>query len=735
MPSQTPAPLSTSALLHAAREGFASAAVAPAVREAALANLERWLTEPTFRSYQPQIVALAEAGQWATLLDSFYQVIPFGTGGRRGTVGIGPNRINPWTLGASVQGHAAFLRKRAGEGPLCVVIANDVRRFMDARGALSTAAMNPVMGLSSRDFAEIAAEVYAAAGITVYLPPAGQPMSTPELSFAIRFLQATGGLNVSASHNPPDDNGGKFYNAAGGQEIPPQDEEMAQEVEAVSHVDRMPLDRARAVGLIRELGPEVHQAYIAANLRCSRRPQARGAKVVFTALHGTGRRTVYALLQAAGFDVSLEPTQSAYDGAFPKVPFGVPNPEVPRTMDAAVAHAERVGAGLVFACDPDADRLGMMVREAQSDPSATDPARWRFFTGNEIAVLVAHAILSVPGPRTRPPIVMKTEVTSGQLSRVARYHGAAVVGHLLVGFKYIGDGIGQLEAKGAFAGVEGGLADFALGAEESHGVLVTTELRDKDAAGAALLLAELASEEATRGRTLINTLEDLWMRTGYVRNDLISTVMRGAAGRATIQELQRSLRERPLRTIGGLAVTAFYDRQDEAGVFGPLLSETDRASRDVLVWVLGEEGRVILRPSGTEPKNKVYVELAGQPVDDPSDLRAEISRVNRAARDLALDFAVQMLGLVGIHLPTWALAVSDLVAVEQKVHFANVFMPGLISRLEANAPEAELQRFIDQGLTGYGKDARGLVADGVRAYVEAHPRAAYTPQLLRTFSG
>ena len=163
-------PYSVDALLTAARAGFAAAAVAPAVREAALTNLERWLTEPSYRCYQPQILALAEAGQWATLLDSFYQVIPFGTGGRRGTVGIGPNRINPWTLGASVQGHAAFLRRRAGEGPLSVVIANDVRRFMDARGALSKDAMNPVMGLSSRDFAEIAAEVYAAAGITVYLP-------------------------------------------------------------------------------------------------------------------------------------------------------------------------------------------------------------------------------------------------------------------------------------------------------------------------------------------------------------------------------------------------------------------------------------------------------------------------------------------------------------------------------------------------------------------------------------
>jgi phosphoglucomutase len=707
-------PVPTDVLCAAARAGFARLTVAPAVQDAALENLERWLSEPAFASYRAQIQALIQAERWATLVDSFYQVLPFGTAGRRGTVGVGPNRFNPWTLGASVQGHAAFLRHTRGPGPLTVVLANDVRRFEDLRGQLIPGVASPVMGLSSRDFAEIAAEVYAAADISVYLPADNQPMSTPELSFAIRLLGADGGLNLSASHNPPDDNGGKFYNVKGGQEVPPRDEQMAREVEAVTWVDRMPLDRARAAGMVREIGPEVHEAYIQANLALGR-SSARDARVVFTALHGTGRRTVYALLQRAGFDITLEPTQAEYDGAFTNVPFRVPNPEVPRSMAAAVAQAEHIGADIVLACDPDADRLGLMVREQLPDPGSSDPAPWRFISGNEIAALIAFYALSHRKGDGRA-IVFKTEVTSDLVARVARRQGARVVGDLLVGFKYIGDAIDQLDRLGRFGEVQGTVADFVLGAEESHGVLVTAEVRDKDAAGGALLLAELASLEKQRGRTLVHTLEDLWRSVGYVRNELVSTVMRGAEGRAAIQDIQSALRARPFHTIGNRKVTAFFDRQDPAGPFGPILSETDRGSRDVLVWQLGTNARVILRPSGTEPKNKIYVEVASPPLAEGASLSAEQRRMDREVRDLAEDFTLQMLALVGVTLPPWALRVSDLVAVEHKVHFADVVIPGVAEGLQAGLPDAELGRWIDNAIAPYGKDARGLVGEAARAW-------------------
>ena len=695
-----------SSLLNAARAGFAGARVPAATQAAALEHLARWLTEPAFASYRYQIVALIRLQRWDLLIDSFYQVLPFGTGGRRGPVGIGPNRFTAWTLANSVQGHASWLRRTRGEGALCVVVACDVREFRDLGGQLVPGEPNPVLGMSSRDFAAIAAEVYAAAGILVYLPPDGTFLSTPELSFAIRTLGADGGVNLSASHNPPDDQGSKFYNASGSQEVPPRDEQMAAEVGSVGVVDRMPLDRARAAGLVVDLPSELRAAYVAANLRAGLVPSARSARVVFTGLHGLGRETVVPVLQAAGFDVQVEPTQAAYDGAFPNVPFRAPNPEVRRATAAAVLYAEAHGADLVLASDPDADRLGLVVRHPLPE---VGPGIWCFMGGTEIAALVCAHALAHGGRAT--PLVLKTEVTSMLVDRVARAGGARLVGHLLVGFKYIGDALDQIEAHGAFAGMPATLDDFALGCEESHGVLVTPALRDKDAAGGALLLAEAASLQRAAGRTLLDALEDLWRAVGYVRNELVSTVMRGAEGRARIAEIQASLRRDPPCEIGGRAVTAFHDRQDPAGPFGPIQGETDRSSRDVLVWELGPHARVILRPSGTEPKNKIYVEVAGEPGED---LATAVPRIDAQARALADAFTRLMLARVGVTLPGWALRIHDLVSVEHKGHFVQVVLPGLLERLAAEDPDAG--RLLDAQIAPYGRDARGLVVDAARAW-------------------
>jgi phosphoglucomutase/phosphomannomutase len=707
-------------LLDATRVGFAALDVAPPIQERALENLQRWITEPMYSSYLAQVQALVAAGRWALLLDCFYQVLPFGTGGRRGPVGIGPNRFNTYTLGSSVQGHATFLRARRGEGPLSVVIAYDVREFRDTRGELEPNVASPVLGMTSRAFAELAAEVYAAQDIVVWLPAEDTFVSTPELSFSIRHLRADGGLNISASHNPPDDNGGKFYNATGAQEVPPRDEEMAALVEAVTHIERMPIDRARAGGLVKVIGPDVHRAYLDANLGLSLNPQARSARVVFTPLHGTGRTTVADLLHEAGFSIDIEPTQADYDGQFPNVPFRVPNPEVPQSMERACAHADGLDADIVMACDPDADRLGLMAKHPLGAPNG----EWRFFTGNEIACLAASYLLTAKPHEN--PLVIKTEVTSRLLERVARLHHARVIGHLLVGFKYVGDVLERIETHGNYAGMEATLDDFVLGAEESHGVLVTPAIRDKDAAGAALVLAELASEEKDRGRTLVDSLREIWRQVGYVRNDLRNTVMRGAEGRNRIQRIQALLREDPPKEIAGYAVTAFHDRQDPSGPFGEIVSETDRASRDTLVWELGDEARILLRPSGTEPKNKIYVEVCGAP---GTDLSEEIPRINKKARDLGDAFLDRMLRLVDIELPAWAFAVSDLVAVEHKVHFASTLVPELVERLTND--DAAVDAWLDAQLKPYGKDARGLVAPAIEAYVrETSPASAARLQEL-----
>jgi phosphoglucomutase/phosphomannomutase len=458
---------------------------------------------------------------------------------------------------------------------------------------------------------------------------------------------------------------------------------------------------------VTELGPEVHEAYIQANLRCSLDPRARGARIVFTGLHGLGRQTVGEVLARAGFDLRLEPTQAAYDGAFPNVPFRAPNPEVPRALDAACAYADQVGADVVMACDPDADRLGLAARHPAGPGGA-----WRVFSGNEIAALACQYVVAQGG---RPhPLVIQTEVTSGLVSRVAKAGGARVIDHLLVGFKYIGDALHQLEEHGSFAGVAARLADFALGAEESHGLLVTPEIRDKDAAGGALMLAELASRQAAQGRTLVDALDELWRRVGYVQNQLRSVVMLGAEGRARIAAVMASLRADPPASIGGLVVTAIHDRQDPLGVFGPHRSDTDRASRDVLVYQLGPDARVVLRPSGTEPKSKVYVEVCGD--RGAADAAAERARVDAEVQRLANSFLADVLGRVGLDLPAWALAANDLVAIEHKQDLAHRVLPELRARLDRGDAGPGLERWLDGALLAYGRDARKLVLPAVAAW-------------------
>lgn len=691
------------------RRGFATMGISDEVATAALDGMQQWLTDRAYRTYRAQIRALVDAERWEVLADSFYRVLPFGTGGRRGRVGVGPNRFNPYTLAASVQGHATFLRAHLGEGTHTVVVACDVRCFHDLRRELVPDVANPVLGLSSRDFAHIATEVYAAAGFAVVLPPEGEALSTPELSFAIRHLGAVGGLQVSASHNHPDDNGGKFYTAMGGQEVPPRDQEVADEVQRVAWIDRMSLDRARAAGLVSFLSPDVLEAYQQAVLASGCDASARSARIVFTALHGTGRRTTYAVLKRAGFPVELEPTQAEPDGRFPAVPFLAPNPEVPASMHAAMEHAEQVGADLVMSCDPDADRIGLMVRERAAGPGATDPVRWRFVSGNEIAALVVHQALRTRAPGGPPPVVIQTQVTSGLVRRVAEMHGARVVDDLLVGFKYIGEAMDSMADTGKLRHmVDAPLSAFAAGVEESHGVLVTPQMRDKDAAGGALLLAELASHELRRGRTLVDTIDDLQRQTGGVANLLISAVLSGARGRATIERIQASLRAEPPATIGGRAVRSFSDRGDPLGPLGPIRSATDAASRDVLVFELEEGARVVVRPSGTEPKLKVYVQVAGQPGTPGSS-----GGLDRAVRELADAFMLLVLARAGLEMPPWALRIHDLVSTEDKLWFAREVLPPLLAIAGEGRPAAELSTWLDRQLGRFGADARSLFRPGV----------------------
>jgi phosphoglucomutase/phosphomannomutase len=639
-------------LLAPIAEGFRGVDAEAALKDQALRYLRTWLTEPAFASYRPQLGWLIQRRQWAGLLDRFYQILPFGTGGRRGAVGIGPNRMNLWTLGAGVQGHCAYLRERfPGVEPLRVVLAYDVRRFEDQRKNYNPGLPNPVLHLSSKDFARHAAEVYAANGIHAFTLPERSPryLATPELSFTIRYLEAHGGLNVSASHNPPDDNGGKFYDERGGQPVPPDDQIMADLVDQVHTIRTLPWAEAARSGRVHFLDDAPHITYIALIRRQSLVPPPKfdELKIVFTPLHGVGSMTAQEVLEEQGFRVSTVESQMAPDGLFPHVT-GTPNPEIPASMDRAVTLAQSLSADLVLATDPDADRLGAMI--------PVRSAEFRFVTGNEIAALLTHFTLSKlrdQGRMPSSPIVITTEVTSSLVTRIARHFKAQVVDNLLVGFKYIADVLWQLEQHGAYEDVRGSPADFVIACEESHGILITPQIRDKDAAGAALLLAELALDQRRQGRTVLDALEGIYRQFGYFKNDVVSLAMSGIEGKQHMARMLEALRRTPPPEIAGLNVTGLEDLRDEHGRLGPLKGATDKAARNVLTFHMGERARLTLRPSGTEPKAKAYIEVyaAPRPGASADEWQELVAATDELGRQLADDFVHKAFDLIGLKPP------------------------------------------------------------------------------------
>jgi phosphoglucomutase/phosphomannomutase len=636
-------------LLAQATDGFETIDADAQLKDRALHFLGKWLTAGEFAAYRPQLEWLVGQGQWAGLLDRFYQILPFGTGGRRGAVGIGPNRMNLWTLGASVQGHCEYLKERfPGVEPLRVVLAYDVRRFLDKRQQYNPRLPNPVIGLSSKDLAQHAAGVYAANGIHSLILPPDSPryLATPELSFAIRHLEAHGGLNISASHNPPDDNGGKFYDERGGQPVPPEDQIMADLVDQVVTIRSLPWPDALRTGRVHFLSEEPHEAYIELIHRQSlvSPPRKDEIKIVFTPLHGVGSMTAMEALIRQGFPVVPVEEQMAPDGQFPNVT-QTPNPEVPVSMDRAVETARRQGGDLILSTDPDADRLGAMVPDRQGG--------WRYLNGHEIASLLTFFKLNklaLAGDLPRSAIVIKTEVTTGQVTRIARQFKAQIVDNLLVGFKYIADVLWHLEKDGGYDDVHGRPDDLVIACEESHGILITPRIRDKDAAGSALLLAELALDQKRKGLTTLDLLDYMNRQFGYFRNEGVTVTMTGIQGKQDMARMLDALRATPPREIGGLPLTGFEDLRDESGRMGPLKGATDAAARNFLIFRLGERARIVLRPSGTEPKAKTYIEASSPPFVPGTSVdiwQRNCRDVDELATRLGQDFQRQALRLIG----------------------------------------------------------------------------------------
>ncbi len=616
--------------------------------------LEQWLTQPEFADYAPQLHWLIATRQWPGLLDRFYQILPFGTGGRRGAVGIGPNRMNRWTLGASVQGHCEYLKERfPGITPLKVVVAYDVRQFEDQRKSYNPDLPNPVLHLSSKDLAHHAVCVYAANGIHSHILPAASSryLATPELSFAIRHLAAHGGLNISASHNPPDDNGGKFYDERGAQPVPPDDQIMAELVDQVSVLRALTWNDAVRGGKVHFLDDAVHRGYLDVCRKQSlvRAPRSDELKLVFTPLHGVGGMTALEVLREQGFRVLPVEEQMTPDGQFPNVTQS-PNPEVPASLDRAERLARENRADLVIGTDPDADRIGALCPRSE----ASKDAPWRYLNGNELCALLAHfklRRLAEEGTLPASPIVVKTLVTTELVGRIARAFGAQLVDNLLVGCKYIADVLAQLEQFGRYEDVQGTPADFVIGCEESHGFLLTPQIRDKDAGSAALVLAELALDARRRDSCISLELDELHRRYGYFHNLLATVAMPGLEGKQNMALMLDRLRSAPPAEIGGLPVTGYADLRDESNWLGPLRGATDAASRNLLVFTLGEQGRLALRPSGTEPKAKAYIEISSPPCPPrtpESTWLQTCQQVDATARRVGDAFVRMALGLVGL---------------------------------------------------------------------------------------
>ena len=676
-------------------EGFRELHAGDQFKQEALRNIEVWLNDDEFEPYREQILDLVERKEFELLLDSFYQVLPFGTGGRRGPVGIGTNRINPWTIAASAQGHSDYLVKQYGEDARKrgVVLAYDVRKYPDT-GLYSNELPNPVKGITSKDLAVVAAQVYAANGIKVHLFDGIR--TTPELSFAVRYLKAVAGDMFSASHNPKTDNGKKVYEHSGGQLIPPFDQELADTVNHVTEIRRMDFDEACKRGLIASIGDEIDNAYLRETTSKALTDE-RDVVVVYSPLHGVGGTSVYETLKRVRFDVVYDEKTKTPDGGFPHVKFNIPNPEVEESFETLFETGEAIGADVLINSDPDADRLGICVK--------TDTG-YEYLNGNEIAAVLTGFILSElssQGKLPGNPVVVKTLVTTELCRAIAEKFGCRVIGDLLVGVKYIAEEIRKLEEKGE-------ARCFVVGLEESHGYVVGTYARDKDAAPPAVLLCELAAKLKKESKTIIDYLNSIYKEYGYYRNLLSNVVLLGAEGRTKIDMIQEALRKNPPSEIASFKVARLVDKWTGA----PHTSSTDTTSLNVLVFELESDEKlmkVTVRPSGTEPKTKIYFEVGGKPLGlnaTDEGLEQEKQRVTALVKELEKDVILRRCyPIIGVDMPERSLALSTLLPVEVKQKYFEVEeeIVNLKSAVENGAMEKdEARKRIDNVLLIFGAD-------------------------------
>jgi len=671
-------------LLNKTESGFNSLEVSEKYVNSALKWLETWLTDEAFKDYVPQIAYLIKKEKWNFLMDSFYQVIPFGTGGRRGLVGVGPNRINTWTIQASAQGHSQYLLRQYGEQAKQrgVILAFDVRKYTQT-GIYDETLANPVRNLDGRRLANAAAAVYAANEIKVYMFKAER--STPELSYAIRYLNAVSGDMFSASHNLPSDNGKKVYDQYGGQLIPPEDQILVDEVAGnVTEIKVVDIDEAAERGMIELIDEQVDHAYYDAVSQVSLSDE-RELKIVYSPLHGTGLTSVYPILRKLDFDVTLDPRTSNLSGAFENVTFNIPNPEVIESFDNALPFARKVNADILISTDPDADRIGVMINHNGS---------WQFLTGNEIGIILTNYAISKYrsiGRLNRENVMIKTDVTSSLMQKIAQENGVQCIGDLLVGFKYIADEMNKIET-------EGNINDFIFGAEESHGYLTGNYARDKDAACAAIWLSEHAAELKKQQKTLLDDLNELYASYGYCHNYLTEIRLLGAKGMEQIGLIMDHLRNTKIESFGNFSVKERLDRR--RGDPQPHLSKTDTSARNILIYYIDSLPettaiKLTVRPSGTEPKIKMYLEVAGKPCD-PERLEEEKANIAAIRRELEKAFMQYCYRLLEVDFPERGFLLFWQLPLDDKLKYFEIEnkIVNLKNTADADARKNELEKLL-----------------------------------------
>ncbi|MGG1552530.1 phospho-sugar mutase [Paenibacillus ferrarius] len=532
-----------------------------------------WLQDPAVDEQTKQEL-LAIGSDDKEIEDRFYKDLEFGTGGLRGVIGAGTNRINVYTVGRASQGLAQYV-KGTGAAEPAIVLAYDSRHM-------------------SPEFALEAALVFAGNGIKAYLFPTLH--ATPQLSFAVRYLKATAGVVVTASHNPPEYNGYKVYGADGGQLVPEYAEQVIAQVQSIDSFDKvkkLSQQEAEAQGLLVWLGEDVDQAYIKAVTAVSQNPDvireiSDAFRIVFTPLHGAGNVPVREVLKAVGFSqVQVVAEQELPDAQFSTVKS--PNPEEREAFTLAIAQAKAWDADIIIGTDPDADRMGAVVKDTNGE--------YVVLTGNQSGALMVHYLLSSMKERGTLPangVVIKTIVTSEMGAVIANHYGIPTL-NTLTGFKYIGEKMSQFEKSGEHT--------YLIGYEESYGYLAGDYARDKDAVIASMLIAEAAAYYKKQGKTLYEVLQELYGSFGYFLEKLESRTLKGKDGVEQIGRMMEAWRTNPPVEIGGTRVTSMEDFAQ--GLYG-------LPKENVLKFKLEDGSWFCLRPSGTEPKIKFYFAVQGK---------------------------------------------------------------------------------------------------------------------------